>query len=338
MSKQPVDDELRKQPLCCAPFSQILFQPEGKAYPCCYHFSYQLGDIKTKNLEDIWNGKKLRRLRKEFLDGDIRICRARINNISCHKQFERFRSRVEFSEIQASTPQRFDLRLNGTCNLSCVMCDVWQQPHSIYDESFLWREGREKLFPFLKEIDVLGGEPFIQKDTFRLIDQVSSVNLNCLWGFVTNAHYPFTERLKTYLRKIKLRMFQVSIDSLNDDTYRAIRRGGDLSLTLKTVEELQNFFFSEGKGDVDFCLSMCVLQSNWQEIPQFIRFCKEMSARCDLQFAFYDPSRKMSLKYSSVKVKRLVVETLLNETDDQDLVILEPILDPLKIQIDKSLK
>src|SRR5439155_91000 len=77
---------------------------------------------------------------------------------------------IEIAERQQAMPRRLDLRLNGRCNLECIMCDVWRQPNELYDNSDLWTLGPEKIFPFLLEVDMLGGEPFIQRDTYRFID------------------------------------------------------------------------------------------------------------------------------------------------------------------------
>ena len=105
-----------------------------------------------------------------------------MKNFECHKMYTHLNPLAELTAVQKKHPRRLDLRLNGKCNLECIMCDVWSQPNGLYENSDLWTEGPEKIFPYLVEVDMLGGEPFIQKDTFKFIDAVSEVNKTCRWG------------------------------------------------------------------------------------------------------------------------------------------------------------
>jgi len=117
-------DSKTKESFCFAPFSQVLLQPTGKIVPCCYHFGVDLGSSDQDFLTDVWNGNRMKKLREEFLTGKIRKCKSRIHNIQCNRSFDRFRATSDLSMVQKKPPQRLDLRLNGQCNLSCVMCDV----------------------------------------------------------------------------------------------------------------------------------------------------------------------------------------------------------------------
>ncbi len=85
---------------------------------------------------------------------------------------------------------------------------------------------------------MLGGEPFVQRDAFRLIDAVSSVNPACSWAFVTNGSYKFEGPVRSRLDKLKLRWIQLSLDSVDPKTYAAIRVGGKLSSALATLDGL----------------------------------------------------------------------------------------------------
>jgi cyclic pyranopterin phosphate synthase len=283
-----------------------------------------LGDAGNESLKEIWNGGRMQALRREFLSGEVRTCRSRMNQISCHRLFDRFAGETNCSEVMQEPPRRLDVRLNGRCNLQCIMCDVWRQPNKVYDATSFWDEGPAEIFPFLKEIDLLGGEPFIQQDTFRLIEAVSAVNPSCLWAFVTNGQVRFSRRIRLALDRIRIREFQVSIDSLDAETYRTIRRQGDLAQTLSFLDELL------GLGrDFPVKASMCVLQTNWREVPAFLEFCTGRGVTPELQFAYYDAGSGMSLERLSKVDKAEVVRFLLQSVSVSDQVRLAPVLVPL---------
>jgi cyclic pyranopterin phosphate synthase len=285
-----------------------------------------LGDARKESLKDIWNGERLRALRREFLSGEVRTCSSRIKQISCHRLFDRFAGETVCSEVMHEPPRRLDIRLNGRCDLQCIMCDVWQQPNKIYDASSFWTEGPAEIFPYLKEIDLLGGEPFIQQDTFRLIEEVSAVNPSCRWAFVTNGQVPFSMRLRQALDTIHIREFQVSIDSLDPGTYRAIRRKGELARTLAFLDQL----LALGR-DFPVKASMCVLQTNWREVPAFLDFCAERGVIPELQFAYYDAGSGVSLERLGRDDKTAIVRSLLQAVAVSDHYRLAPVIVPLAL-------
>ncbi|MGE0174162.1 MAG: SPASM domain-containing protein [Oligoflexales bacterium] len=327
-----------KPPFCNAPFVQLMLKPSGDIAPCCYKYAHDLGDIKQQSLLEIWNGDRIKKLRREFLSGQVKTCKKQIAHIACNERFARFADIIERNEHQSSAPRRLDLRLNSQCNLSCVMCDVWTGDNKQYDEANFWTEGPSTLFPHLLEVDLLGGEPFIQRDTYRLIEQVTAVNPGCQWSFVTNGHYQFCGRIRRYLDLINIRTFQVSVDSLDSNTYAAIRRKGNLETVKTFISDLVAYRSARAAEDRDFGLvfSMCVLKRNWDEIPNFLRFCRENGAVPDLQYAFYDPSEENSLAFTTLEQKEHIVTMLLSNTKPSDQPWLAPILKPLQNSIKRG--
>ncbi len=273
----PVKKQLLLGTFCPIPFLQLQLNPLGDVSACCYSGEYKVGDVHRSTIEEIWNGEVMRRWRREFLTGEVKICQTPISTFQCQKNYQHLNHLIDFSEIQTRMPQRLDLRLNGKCNLECVMCDVWSQPNGMYDKSDFWQIGPEKIFPFLKEVDMLGGEPFIQKDTFRFIDEVVKVNATCTWGFITNCHYRLSPQLLATLEKLELRHIHMSLDAVRPETYAKVRLKGDLKKVMETVKgfiEFRNNRASRGKNFALFA-SFCVQRDNWFELPEFFDFCDQ---------------------------------------------------------------
>ncbi|NRA65610.1 MAG: radical SAM protein [Pseudobacteriovorax sp.] len=290
------------QPLCKAPFVQLLLAPNGNIHPCCYHFGYKLGTFRD-SFDSIWNGKRIEKLRKELIDHSPKICKSRIHNLQCHKNFEHFPVPTGLKPVFRDNIQKIDIRLNGHCNLSCIMCDVWQQPNNLYNDSFFWNEGPEKIFPFIKEVEILGGEPLIQRDTYKFINAMIVINPDCQFSFVTNGSFPISKTLKSTLSKIKLRRIQISIDAVTNDTYDQIRKGGVFSLVIDTLEYFESLRETE-LPDLKLVASMCVVKQNFHEIEDFLKMCFQRRIEPELQFAFYDPSNKSSLLLWSKEEKK----------------------------------
>ena len=310
---------MSKKPICNAPFSQILLSPTGRTHPCCYHFGADLGSA-TGDLQSVWNGPRIKNLRQEFLSGKPKTCKSRINNLACYKDFEHLSPDIAYDIHQDNPPKRLDLRLNGMCNLRCVMCDVWEQPNGLHDHGFIWKEGASHIFPYLKEVDILGGEPFIQKDTFRLIDEIHGCNKDCWFSFITNAQFLNSIRVEKILQRIKVKRIQISMDAASEATFKVIRRGGDWQRFHSNLKMLAGI---NSKTIVSFC----ALKQNWREIPAFFQFCQDRCYTGLLQMAFYDPSHISGLMKGTIDDLKMVRSTLLSFSDDPDYIaFLEPVL------------
>ncbi|MDR3607774.1 MAG: SPASM domain-containing protein [Oligoflexia bacterium] len=319
---------------CYYPFMQLLLQPTGVVSPCCWNQEITLGKVPESDLSEIWNGPRIRELRREFLEGNPKMCESQIRNIRCHLWSGRdYSHRLSLDEVQKGGPKRLDVRLNGKCNLQCVMCDVWKQPNGLYEQSDFWNKGPTEIFPSLLELDVLGGEPFVQSDTFRLIDEVSAVNPGCTWAFVTNGNYKFSDPIVRRLDKIKIRWMQVSLDSLREETYRKIRLGGDLQKAIRTLDGILAYQKEREKIGRGFrvLITMCVQKLNWAEVGEFVGYAKKCGIELVLQFAFQpDTVSLLSLSNDELVPVEKYFSSLSGEFGEQILhAVLQPVRDRL---------
>jgi cyclic pyranopterin phosphate synthase len=322
------------EPFCYYPFTQLLLQPTGAVSACCWTQEKELGRVPEQSLEEIWNGEALRELRREFLQGKPVACAVPIRNRNCHLGSHRdFSKGTKPQEIMPTGPVRLDLRLNGQCNLRCVMCDIWEQPNGVYDNSDFWTYGPEKVFPFLREIELLGGEPFLQRDMYRLIDAVSAVNSDCLWRLATNGHYKVREPILRALDKIRIDRIHVSLDSLRPEVYREIRLDGELERPLETLRDFGRYQKQRKARGRDFLIavSICVQQKNWQELEDFLRFCAEGGYVPYVQFA------SVPWNESLLSLEKTEREKILNYFFSLLPLFGGPVLRPLMVPLADSL-
>lgn len=265
---------MKEAPFCSRPFFELMMGHDGEVHPCCLLDEYAIGNIKQNSMEELWNSEKLQSLREEFLTGNIKTCSKNISLKSCHKFYDFYEAHIEKKAIQTKPIQKLDLRLNGKCNLKCIMCDVWKGENGNFDKSNFWQEGPASVFPYLKHIDLLGGEPFVQADSFRLIDEVSKVNKDCSWSFTTNGNWNFKTKLKQYFDKIKIDSITISMDAVFPMTYAKIRQGGNYQQAMQTIDDLLEYK-KELSHNMILKLDFVLQKDNYQELIPFYSFCEK---------------------------------------------------------------
>lgn len=319
---------------CNLPFLSMLADPKGDFSPCCWQQNYKLGKISENGLMEAWNGEQMQALREEFLSGNVRTCAQEIRHIGCHKFWDYLSPIVERTKLQNRPPRKLDLRLNGRCNLECQMCDVWTQPNGLFNDSDLWERGPTEIFPYLVEMDILGGEPFMQKDTYRLIREVSAVNPKCRWAFVTNGQWKFNQLVRDHLDRIEVRWMVLSLDSLDPVTYSVIRKKGKLENALKNLEGWLKYREEVSYPAPEMSVGFCVQPDNWREAPKFVELAKKHDIRISYQWC-YEPF-KHSLGSVSLSEQKEALEMFEEIGRAEPTLPPHPITTPLKESIARA--
>ena len=250
---------------------ELSLQHNGDVQPCCLLDDYPVGNIKNHTIMELWNSKKMQKIRKEFISGDIKICAEKIAKKGCHQWYHNFRDMIELKVFQEIPVRKLDIRLNGRCNLQCIMCDVWKDKGNHYGEKEFWSYAPLEVFPHLYEIDLLGGEPFIQKDTYRLIDEMSVVNPGCRWNITTNGNWKFNRTIESYLNKVNIVSITLSLDSIFPDTFARIRRKGDFRKVIATLDALNDYC---KRREIFFKIDCVVQMENYNEVFNYTEFTR----------------------------------------------------------------
>lgn len=313
---------------CAVPFASIIFNPDGIVGSCREKGSeHEAGNIKDQSWRDIWNSPFMQKWRQEFIDGKVEICKEEQMHRSCHRlEFNQaLLPYIDIKVIQDKTPIRLSPDFNGQCNLTCPMCHIWQKPNGLYDEINFWGILEQEILPHLKQIDPLAGEPFIQKDLYRLIDLASSINPECVWKFTTNAYWNFTPYIKQKLDLIKIDSISISLDSIDQENYKIIRTG-ELNRALKTIDQLLEYNKERKNQNREFriILNYTIQIQNARELPELIRFAKKLEAYPFIQGLYFP--EKLSLQ-SLNEVERLnLIKFYLEEMNADELMISHRIL------------
>src|SRR5690349_12933967 len=108
---------------CYAPFTSLNFTPIGDVLVCCKNEEYVLGNVATRRLPEIWQGRQLANLRNALddycFDFGCQECEWLIatgnyqgSNTACFEEFP-----VDSPEPE--WPQTIGFALSNACNYEC---------------------------------------------------------------------------------------------------------------------------------------------------------------------------------------------------------------------------
>lgn len=147
------------------------------------------------------------------------------------------------------------LRLSVTdrCNLRCIYCmnedGVCKRRHSdILSIEELTEIAHAAYTLGVKKIRLTGGEPLVRRGILTLCENIKAIDPTNELTMTTNGTL-----LREYADKLKkagVDRLNISLDTLNADTYHTITRRGNLSDVLDGVKAVQNAGFTHTKINV----------------------------------------------------------------------------------------
>jgi cyclic pyranopterin phosphate synthase len=315
------------------PFVNLILEPDGSVGFCRQKGTeFTFGNIKDRSIWDLWNCEGVQNWRQEFLSGNVQICKQEIRDRMCNNcsQLNTLQKQLIPQIKMPNRIKRLTANLNGACNLKCQMCNVWKLPNGFYTEENFWRPASLEIFPYLEEVDMLSGEPFIQADTFRLINSISKINPTCRWSFTTNAHWKLTSKVKDCLNQIDIKNIIISVDSFIPEIYYKVRFPGNLHFVLENINRLivyNDERISQGLSNLNLALNFLVQKDNWLEVKNVIKFCLTRNIKPFITF-LYEPST-FSLLTLPEKEREKILHYYLEELSVMELAHLRRVVMPL---------
>lgn len=196
------------------------------------------------------------------------------------------------------------LRLSVTdrCNLRCQYCvshkDEPATPrHEILSYDDLFRLARESVALGIRKIRITGGEPLVRPGIVEFLQRLGSIDEAPQVVLTTNGM--LLEKLAVPLREAGVRRLNISLDSLNRETFATITAGGDVRKVFAGIDAAERAGFPSPQ------INMVVLRGvNDGEIPAFadlassrgltVRFIEYMPITGDPNWrASYLPSQRV---------------------------------------------
>lgn len=288
-------------PLCYAPSMSMNFDQSGEVTACCFNRDFVLGHYPEQSLSQIWDGEKIKELRKALEEDDLSLgCQqcdryiqagnfdsVLIRHFDDHaslspawKEKTNWWSKLFASPNENSValyPVMFEFELSNQCNLECIMCGgKWSSAirknrehlpaiKSPYDSNFV--NEIKQFLPNLKRANFLGGEPFLIHLYQEIWQSIIDINPEIEVAITSNGTV-LNARAKKIIEQLPRCIIALSIDSLKKETWEEIRKNGHFETLMENINWLL-----ERKKVKSF--SVCPIIQNRYEIPELIEFCVE---------------------------------------------------------------
>lgn len=283
--------------ICYAPFKSMRFSMSGAILACCYNREYALGHYPENTIKETWTGKKARKLREHLSQNDLSLgCQSCEKSILNQTYATTDAAFFDYTPDQVNNdyPVRMEFELDNTCNLECIMCNgelsssirknreyrpAWS---NMYDSSFV--DQLEEFIPYLKQAYFTGGEPFLIDLYYEIWDRMIDINPEINITVVTNAT-TLNNKVKNLLRRGNFHIV-VSIDSLEENTYKSIRPNSNFERLVDNFQYLQEYCKTNDRW---LTLNVCVMRQNWREIPSILKYCNQHSISIYLIKVLFPP-------------------------------------------------
>lgn len=278
---------------CLFPFARLGFSITGSALCCCYAFTKvkSVGNINNETIEQIWNGKKIRRFRKRLLLGQTKkTCESNCPHLfSPPISIKDINTDIEegsllYEDIRTGRvklrvhPLWFSLANYTVCNLNCVMCPSRNSGHrndAIPDHVKKTHENLRKYFDKRITIFLTGdGDVLARRDTRELLQNFDSKKYSKVTFEILTNGLLFQPHMWETIKHNNYYWAAISIDAATKKTYERIRRGANWEQLMRALE-----VFKKAKEEGKFSnviVNMTVMRSNFREIPQFIEMARSM--------------------------------------------------------------
>jgi len=243
---------MNKETFCAYPFSTVFLGADGGIKPCCSARG-TLGNINDEDIDKILGNKISRNLRETIVNGTWH------SYCSQCKELEELGARTErtgvldqFDDFKDATADIFilkkiDLRWSNTCNLSCNYCypffsSKWANilGEQINENK---KDAEEKIFMFLEKhkntievINLLGGEPLLQKQNKKLIKMFPDSN----YYILSNLAVDITKNdIAQSLMKNTNAKWGISFETIGKK-FEYVRHGGNWNRFTENLKLLSN--------------------------------------------------------------------------------------------------
>lgn len=250
---------------CNAPWTGLFLNTDGAVRNCCAA-SFPIGNIKEQPLDQIINGPVHKQVQQDILEnGYSEYCKycKKAEDISGQSQRQWFQTTWPDIRPTEFNPNLIDIRWSNTCQLRCVYCN--DQASSAYatwlgvPEKFSIRQWQDELFGYLVEhkdaikfVYLLGGEPLLIKENFKLIDLIGEQQID----IVTNLSLENIESNPTYQKLLqKNTVWRISLEAIGNK-FEYIRRDAKWDTTSRNYIRLK-----ELNDIVGITMQYCVLSA-----------------------------------------------------------------------------
>lgn len=178
-------------------------------------------------------------------------------------------------------PPAIGIEISARCNLMCPECPAGSgklMRKQGFMELRLFEKIIDELRPFLFNINLyFQGEPMLHPDFFRFASIARGLRLTVS----TNGHFLTDENIEKLVAS-GIRKIIISLDGLDQETYSAYRKGGDVNRVIDGIRKL-SIAVKKRKTVLAPEIQCLVNRVNEHQIPEIKRFASETGMKLSLK-------------------------------------------------------
>lgn len=302
LCKTHKDFSKKSKVFCMIPWIHMHILPDSRVISCCTSdFNQELGYLNKQNLKQIWNGKRIRKMRMNMLNElpseECSRCyewemnggwslRTEIND-KFSNQYDLVHETKKGGYLKYFIMRYIDIRFSNICNFRCRTCDSYLSSSWQGDEGKLL-EGKhvfsmlrlnkdagnldKYLDKFLNEAEEFyfaGGEPLISSEHYEILDELLSLKRKNV-RLVYNTNFSILnykdKKVLDYWSKFENVSVAASFDAFGPRG-ELIRKGQDWEKTEKNIKILKKLC-----PHVKFSVSPTVSILNAWHLPDFHKY------------------------------------------------------------------
>lgn len=308
--------------LCQAPCAQLHFLPDGNVAVCSKSTQRWLGNVAEHRILDLWRGAAMASIRAELAQNRFP---AGCELCADHMRRRNVRNNplLDFDGIEVSDdgqwPVRLSIAFSDLCNLGCRHCSpglssvlriragLPPQPRR-YGDAFFAQLA--ELLPHVHDISLLGGEPFLQEEVFRLLELLLARGRPYPNLHVTTNGTVWNADLARLAAALPMQI-AVSIDGATAATCERLRVGAHFDRVMANVQQIAAVQHAHGRK---LRFNFCLMRGNWHEYADVLLLAERW--RASLWVSFVTIPERTSLFTLQPAAKRRVLDALAARTPE----------------------
>ena len=261
---------------CKNPWNCLELNNDGKCFFCnpCFSNFNLIGNIFEDSIEEIWNGERAQKFRRDVMERKYTYC----NYENCNGNKT---ENLEYNSTIAPLPEYINIGYDYTCAQRCIICRDEHQalPPEICKK---WEDALEThILPITKNVKYMfincRGEFFDSAHTQKMYAAIIANNPNIKVDFISNGIKCTEQNLKKHNLLDKLFRVHISLHCATRETYKKIFRVDKFNDVMKNIEFISSLKKS-GKLE-DFEIMFVITAKNYKDMPKFVELAQKLDAR-----------------------------------------------------------
>ena len=184
-----MSDYLQNKHFCILPWVHLHVSQNGRVSPCCNNNTY-LGNVRESSIDNIWNGKKMNKIRNQFLNNQLdprcnHCYQIEASGKESMRQISNrnYQHKLNLVEHNKPSPIYWDIRFSNVCNFRCKTC--WHGNSSSWfgvgndlaDTPIIkaFTDSYDELLNYIDDVEEIyfaGGEPLIMEEHYELLNEL----------------------------------------------------------------------------------------------------------------------------------------------------------------------